>query len=375
MASIQKRPNDKWRARYRDPAGKEHARHFDRKTDAQRWLDEVSADMLTGRYVDPRAGRKTFRVWFNEFSDRQIWAPTTTAAAASTLRLVPFADMPLSAIRRADIERWVKAMSTSSPRRPGGLAANTIASRLHFVRMAMRAAVVERLIAEDPTAGVKTPRDARTSLSRIRDIPTPEQMGKIIAAADEDFRGFIATCAFAGLRPGEAAGLQVGDVDFLRRVIHVRRQIQGHSIATMHECPPKYGSSREVPVPAALTDMLAAHIQKFGVRGESGWLFTREGHLFGRRLYGALWRRALSGAGLSGFTPHACRHYFASGLIAAGCDVVTVQRALGHSSAAITLSVYSHEWPTAEDRTRSAAADIMAHTCPPADSVRTEEAK
>jgi hypothetical protein len=36
MASIAKRPNGQWRARYRDDAGKEHARHFPRKIDAQR---------------------------------------------------------------------------------------------------------------------------------------------------------------------------------------------------------------------------------------------------------------------------------------------------------------------------------------------------
>lgn len=35
MASIQKRDNGRWRARYRDAAGREHAKHFDRKTDAQ----------------------------------------------------------------------------------------------------------------------------------------------------------------------------------------------------------------------------------------------------------------------------------------------------------------------------------------------------
>ena len=60
MASIKKRDNGQWRARYRDDAGKEHARHFARKIDAQRWLDEVTASVLTGAYVDPRAGRVTF---------------------------------------------------------------------------------------------------------------------------------------------------------------------------------------------------------------------------------------------------------------------------------------------------------------------------
>lgn len=56
---------------------------------------------------------------------------------------------------------------------------------------------------------------------------------------------------------------------------------------------------------------------------------------------------------------HDLRHYFASGLIAAGCDVVTVQHALGHSKATTTLTTYSHLFGTAEDRTRQAAASLM----------------
>ena len=77
-------------------------------------------------------------------------------------------------------------------------------------------------------------------------------------------------------------------------------------------------------------------------------------------------------AGLGGYTLHDLRHFYASGLIASGCDVVTVQRALGHSSATITLGVYSHLWPTAEDRTRAAAGDLMAAALgASADSLRT----
>ena len=63
----------------------------------------------------------------------------------------------------------------------------------------------------------------------------------------------------------------------------------------------------------------------------------------------------------------------ASGLIASGCDVVTVQRGLGHSSATITLGVCSHLCPTAEDRTRAAAGDLMtAALGARADLLRTE---
>ena len=72
-------------------------------------------------------------------------------------------------------------------------------------------------------------------------------------------------------------------------------------------------------------------------------------------------------------TLHDLRHFYASGLIAQGCDVVTVQKALGHARATTTLNTYAHLWPTAEDRTRKAADSLMAESFgePAADSLRT----
>lgn len=69
---------------------------------------------------------------------------------------------------------------------------------------------------------------------------------------------------------------------------------------------------------------------------------------------------------------HDLRHFYAWGLIAAGCDVVTVQRALGHSKATTALNTYAHLWPTAEDRTRAAASAMVTEALSiSADSVRT----
>jgi integrase len=90
---------------------------------------------------------------------------------------------------------------------------------------------------------------------------------------------------------------------------------------------------------------------------------------------GYLWRKACKAAKVTDVTLHDLRHYFASGLIAAGCDVVTVQRALGHAKATTTLGTYSHLWPTAEDRTRKAAGELLSTALagPAADSLRTSE--
>ena len=70
MASIARRPDGRWRPRYRDEAGKEHARHFERKVDAQRWLDDQTAHIAHGTYVDPSAGRITF-AWLSDALGRR----------------------------------------------------------------------------------------------------------------------------------------------------------------------------------------------------------------------------------------------------------------------------------------------------------------
>lgn len=90
MASIQKRDNGSWRARYRDAAGKEHARHFARKIDAQRWLDEVTASVVTSRYVDPKAGKITFAQWFEQWAAAQVWATGTKLKAEQALGVATF---------------------------------------------------------------------------------------------------------------------------------------------------------------------------------------------------------------------------------------------------------------------------------------------
>src|SRR5215471_5369811 len=124
MASIKKRADGKYRARYRDDAGKEHARHFERKVDARRWLDEVTASIVTGAYVDPKAGRITFDEYFADWSRRQVWETGTERSVRLAAGSVTFGDVPLASLRRSHVERWVKAMQTA-PRgdgRPPGLA-------------------------------------------------------------------------------------------------------------------------------------------------------------------------------------------------------------------------------------------------------------
>jgi len=93
--------------------------------------------------------------------------------------------------------------------------------RVQNVRAVLRGAV--RVIVTDLSDGVTLPRRRRRE--HAMSIPTPPQVGALLAAADDRFAAFIALCVFGGLRLGEAAALQVGDVDFLRRRVVVSRQV------------------------------------------------------------------------------------------------------------------------------------------------------
>jgi integrase len=351
MASIQKRQEGVWRARYRDEHGREHARHFARKADAQRWLDETTAAIVSGQYVDPRAGKVTFRAFYESWAPNQIWAPNTKKAMDLAAGSVSFAGTPLKALRRSHVEAWVKAMTAN------GLAASTVKTRYTNVRSVLRAAVLDRVIASDPSQGVTLPRRRRAEAA-VR-MPTPDEVRSLLACADPLWRPLFTVTALAGLRSGEVAALRVGDVDFLRHTIRVERQVQRLAGGRVELRPPKFGSERTVYIPTSLTSILAAHLSgRPDARGATQWLFGQGGDPPHQNTVGHQWRRACAKAGVEGATLHSMRHFYASGLIADGCDVVTVQRALGHASAAVTLKTYAHLWPTAEDRTRNAAEGL-----------------
>ena len=374
MSSIRQRPNGKWRARFRDDADKEHARHFDTKRDAKRWLDEVTAATLTGQYIDPDAGKVTLEGFFADWSKRQIWAPGTVKSMNLSVSTCLFKTLELRRLRRSHVEAWVKKMDDD------GLAVGTMRTRLNNVRAVLRAAVRDRYLATDPTHRVALPRARRSE--HAMQIPTAAQVGKLLAGAGPHFKLFVALGAFAGLRLGEAAALRFSDVDFLRRQITVSRQMRpGVEKGTIEVVAPKYGSERIVFAADELLAIINDHLRDVGTFGGERYLFPgRPGKAdapynpASRGMVGWWWKQAREAGAVDGVRLHDLRHFYASGLIANGCDVVTVQQALGHSKATTTLNTYSHLWPTAEDKTRAAVGVLVREALvSAADSVRTAD--
>ena len=163
MASIQKRSNGKWRARYSDSAGNEHAKHFDRKVDGQRWLDEVTTSIVTGKYVDPNAGRVTFKTYAELWRAMQVHRPSSQAHVEHVLTRHAYpvlGDRPLTTILPSDIQSWVRRMSAGSTDRRS-LAPATIGVAHSIVSSIMKAAVRDRRISSTPARGRSLPKAER----------------------------------------------------------------------------------------------------------------------------------------------------------------------------------------------------------------------
>ncbi len=374
MASISKRENGQWRARYRDDAGKEHARHFARKVDAQRWLDETTASIVRGVYVDPKAGRVPFKNYAEAWRVIQVHRPTTQGHYELVLRRYAYPTLgarPLSSILPSDIQAWVKRLEAGDPKTgQAPLSPATVGVAHSIVSSVFRAAIRDRRLVGNPCDATRFP---KTETRQV--VPmTTEQVQALHEAMPEPFRAMVTLAAGTGMRQGECFGLSVDRVDFMRRALSVDRQLVKVTGRPPFLAPPKTAASvRTIPLPTVVVEALAAHVSEHGT-GADGLLFQLD-ELPVRRasFFQRIWRPTLKAAGLPTTTTfYGLRHYYASLLIRHGESVKTVQARLGHASATETLDTYSHLWPDSDDRTREAVDSVLgAETL--ADSVRTSD--
>ena len=359
-----------WRARFVDDFGKEHAKHFPRKRDAQVWLDVQITATANGTFVLPRAGKVSFREYAESWRTSQVFRPSTAALVELALRVRVYpliGDRPLEALSKATIQKLVATLAQR-------YAPRTVTVTYSYVSTVLKDAVENRRIARTPCIGIKLPEIVS---SRV-DPRSTEQVRAAAAAVGPRLEAAVWVAAGMGLRRGEVFGLTVDRVRFLERKVVVDRQLidvqRGGSPVFG---PPKTKSSvREVPLPEFLAEALALHLETFGI-GPHGLVFTTfRGNPWGRKTFYGEWAERLAAAGLPGFHFHELRHYYASLLIESGASVKVVQARLGHKSAEETLNTYSHLWPDSDDRTRDAIdaalrATSESSSANSADSLRT----
>jgi site-specific recombinase XerD len=154
---------------------------------------------------------------------------------------------------------------------------------------------------------------------KLPSVLSPQEVACLLKAAQPPRDRVLLQVAYAcGLRLQELLHLQVRDIDSARMVLHVR---QG-----------KGGKDRLVPLSLRLLEDLRAYWRHGRPRT---WLFP--GHKPGRPLSGGgvqrLFRRVARAAALSKrCSLHTLRHSYATHLLEAGVDLLTLKALLGHTS-------------------------------------------
>ncbi|RYB88336.1 site-specific integrase [Nocardioides glacieisoli] len=364
MANIQKRPDGRWRARYRDEAGREHAKHFTRKLDAQRWIDEVTTSIVIGQYVDPRAGKITFKEYAEQWRAAQVHRPTSEAYVEGVLRrhVYPiFGARPIGSVLPSEVQAWVKLLGTgdrADKRKP--LAPATVGVIHGVVSGIFRSAIRDRRIMANPCEGTRLPRVERRRIMPL----TTSQVETLREHLPDDLKALVTFAAGTGMRQGEIFGLTRNRLRLLgaNPVVVVDRQLLTRLNRVTEFGPLKTRASyRTIPLPVTVVDALNDHLAARDI-GDDDLVFTLDGRPITRQAFGHVWRPVAKVAGLNQATGpgmHALRHYYASLLIRYGESVKTVQARLGHASASETLDTYSHLWPDSDDRTREAIDSVL----------------
>lgn len=183
-----------------------------------------------------------------------------------------------------------------------------------------------------------------------------ETIGTLIAKTPSRYRALVAVSLLTGLRQGEALGLRWQDVNVKAGLIRVRHQLDRDGGLVE---PKTSAAKRDIPIPASLGRMLADHKQQAFAKGyakPTDFVFASEtgGPLNHRNVTRRGLEKAIADGKLQKLRWHDLRHVAASVLIAEGASIPYLSRVLGHSSPAITLAIYAHEFARIEhaERTR-----------------------
>lgn len=331
FGNVRKRASGRWQASFIGPNGqRQYAPNtFRTKTDADRWLVAVEADISRGAWLDDKLGRETFGNYANAYlrdspdiGDR--WEET--CRRNMRLHMKELLDLPLIAITPPVVRSWyAKAMVG-----PGGK--TSIAQSYRFLRAVMNSAKRDGAITTNPC---QVP-GAGSDKAKERGIATPAQVAELVEAITPRYRAAVLLAAWCGLRRGEVCALRTADVDLVSGVLWVRK-----NRVELLESPKKYDKDpktdagrREVAIPPHVKPYLVEHMAEWA--GSERFFIGRDGRpMRGNALYQAF-VRARDRVGL-GVTFHDLRHTGQTLAASTGATLADLKKRLGHSSAAAAL--------------------------------------
>ena len=239
-----------------------------------------------------------------------------------------------------------------------GLAKDSIRLILAALSILYTDAIDKEIVVKNPTVGMsKFYRKAPKKHEEIEPL-TEEEVIQLLEATLEykpDQYPLFLSALHTGMRSGELAGLQWGDIDWNGRFVEVRRNFVRGRVGTLKT---KHGR-RRVDLSDELIETLSGlrrtkqeEALNRGKNSIAEWIFSNgrgnpsDMYNLKRRHF----RKVLHKAGLRAIRFHDLRHTYASLLLAHGEPLTYVSQQLGHANPQITLKIYAHWIPNRSQR-------------------------
>jgi len=258
FGKIRKLPSGRYQASFIGPSGIRQTapQTFRTKTDADRWLSTVDADLSRGTWLDEDLGREPFGAYATAWlRDHPKMGPRYRETCERNLRLhlAPLRDVPLRAITPAVVREWYAV----ALRGTGGR--TSIAQSYRFLRAVLNTALRDGAITKNPC---QIP-GAGSDRAKERPIATPAQVAALIEVITPRYRAVVLLAAWCGLRRGEVLGLHPTDVDLTAGTVTVRRsRVELLEKPQAFDADPKTDAGkRSVTIPPHVLPILAVHME------------------------------------------------------------------------------------------------------------------
>lgn len=363
MASIEKRPNGRYKAYFQPPTGKRVTKTFDTKGEARIWITVQETAVLSGNWVAPERAKIGLLDWIDNCrnNDRNIGRATvrTEQRAVNRIMASPLADHTLASLDRETVDAWLTAELRA------GYAPTTVKRNLVLLRKWLNRAVEMDRIPKNVANGLKVEVSKRKQMRAL----TMDQLVLLSEHISPRYATWVMFMGITGLRFSETNGLRRHHVDLDAGTVTVECQLwwdQDAKVWVDDGDLKTEGSYRTIPLGETLVEQLAVHLDEYSLGLKDGpfpnlvFPNARGNPLKSGTFTSGNFKPALRRAGLAESTRiHDLRHTAASLLINGGAPALLVQQRLGHSSIKVTMDIYGHLFNDVDEAAAKALDEQM----------------
>lgn len=360
----------RYRVRYRTPDRRTTSkRGFKTQRDAKAFAATVEVDKMTGQFIPVAAGKVTVADMSKQWLPSLIDVAETWRRRQESIWHVhvepKWGRWYVANINHDDVQQWAAELAAPN-REPQPLAPKTVRHIVGVLASILDYAVSANRIGSNPARGdIRLPRVTRNEKTML----TAGQLQALAGEVPDFYRPIVWLLGSSGMRWGELAALRPVDLIGDGRIRLSRSYSKSDTRSILKDL--KGHESRTVIVPPQVEGMLI-DVAKDRARDQLLWVGQRNGEPLkppkaGNWLDAAVKRcHAVDPDFPPKLSVHELRHTAASLMISSGAHVKTIQRQLGHKSAAMTLDQYGHLFEDDLD----VIADAMGATLFPSDCVQ-----